>query len=625
MSLDALVSSPVQLPPVSHHTHLSSEGDLPKRVGACAGIVVGVGLVVAACAVTMATLACVCVIVGGSGLCAVSAFALRKLMIESSHHQIVHPPSPTQSSPVPVSTPPLSSSPPSSSPISSGNNSTSISPTPSTPNVNRTVTIPLTPRTPSAIPTTRISPSGTSVEAAVASRRRPFSPSRKGKSLDDSVLDDSVFAQLKKAENTPRYREIDKFLTFKKALIHLKSVDEMASFEIVDAYLKMMYCYPLYRDDKFNMEECGRIEELMKKHIESGTVQRYLDYCLDSLPQTITDAIAENVGSTLLYNGVETKQQTHIAIICNYASSPTVTQLFASSAFGDTTMLQKCLQTGMNIEKTFNSKELSPYHFASPQTIAHLRKVARGQYKNIAHKREGEDKALFWTALHHADKNRDEDILPYEDTRVKLKDPNFYYNADRVLDGLGIAAQGPQEGWIPDFWKMIDEKNSNIIVMMTNLKENGEVKCSNYLPEVCKQHGSVKVEVISENEVFKNGLERIVERRLLVNGKEKVHLHLENWPDHGAVTKESLLALVKIVLEHYQELKGTILGHCMMGVGRTGTFFAALQIYIKRVYEGCMDPFLVEKVVAELRRERAYSVVRERQYQLLWDFDDLLF
>ena len=64
--------------------------------------------------------------------------------------------------------------------------------------------------------------------------------------------------------------------------------------------------------------------------------------------------------------------------------------------------------------------------------------------------------------------------------------PNFpgsdYINAN-YIDGVTasskrgyIATQGPLETTRFDFWKMIDETNCRIIVMLTKLVENGKVK-----------------------------------------------------------------------------------------------------------------------------------------------------
>lgn len=83
-------------------------------------------------------------------------------------------------------------------------------------------------------------------------------------------------------------------------------------------------------------------------------------------------------------------------------------------------------------------------------------------------------------------KNRYGNIVPREETRVKLSpiinvNGSDYINANWI-DGLTdnseklyIATQGPLETTRFDFWKMIAETNSNMIIMLTKLTEGGKV------------------------------------------------------------------------------------------------------------------------------------------------------
>ena len=84
-------------------------------------------------------------------------------------------------------------------------------------------------------------------------------------------------------------------------------------------------------------------------------------------------------------------------------------------------------------------------------------------------------------------KNRLVNILPYESTRVCLQpirgvEGSDYINAS-YIDGYRykrayIATQGPLAETTEDFWRMLWEHNSTIIVMLTKLREMGRVSVS---------------------------------------------------------------------------------------------------------------------------------------------------
>jgi protein tyrosine phosphatase len=84
-------------------------------------------------------------------------------------------------------------------------------------------------------------------------------------------------------------------------------------------------------------------------------------------------------------------------------------------------------------------------------------------------------------------KNRYQDILPFDENRVKLDTgDNDYINASfcHQLDknNTTIATQGPLPDALIDFWQMLVEQKSKIIVMLTNEDEKGRVKCCRYWP-----------------------------------------------------------------------------------------------------------------------------------------------
>jgi protein tyrosine phosphatase len=98
----------------------------------------------------------------------------------------------------------------------------------------------------------------------------------------------------------------------------------------------------------------------------------------------------------------------------------------------------------------------------------------------------------------NATKNRYTDIKAYDESRVILKneeDEELAENKDKLTDYINanyvhgyfydkkfIATQGPKAETIGDFWRMIEQNNVKIIVMLTDLVENSVIKCQKYWP-----------------------------------------------------------------------------------------------------------------------------------------------
>ncbi|KAK2523485.1 Frmpd2 [Columba guinea] len=100
-------------------------------------------------------------------------------------------------------------------------------------------------------------------------------------------------------------------------------------------------------------------------------------------------------------------------------------------------------------------------------------------------------------APENQDKNRYQDIIPYDKTRVPLGEKNGYINASYIRMKVGeeehfyIITQGPLPSTMADFWQMVWENESDVIAMMTKEVELGQVRCHRYWPEA--PHGSTEL------------------------------------------------------------------------------------------------------------------------------------
>ena len=139
-------------------------------------------------------------------------------------------------------------------------------------------------------------------------------------------------------------------------------------------------------------------------------------------------------------------------------------------------------------------------------------------------------------------KNRNLNIIPFDHTRVKLSSTaaeklGDYINANYIRgpckEKAYIPTQGPKRETIYDFWRMVYFEQSTLIVMLTNLKEEGKVKCTQYWPAQREEfHKDFTIRLLGEK-VYPD----FIRRDLIVKYSKEKHrvtqLHLTSWPDPG--------------------------------------------------------------------------------------------
>uniref|UniRef100_A0A3Q2PB63 protein-tyrosine-phosphatase n=1 Tax=Fundulus heteroclitus TaxID=8078 RepID=A0A3Q2PB63_FUNHE len=230
-------------------------------------------------------------------------------------------------------------------------------------------------------------------------------------------------------------------------------------------------------------------------------------------------------------------------------------------------------------------------------------------------------------ALENKPKNRYNNVLPYDSSRVKLSvvhgSPNEdYINANYMPGYLSrkeyIAAQGPLPATVNDFWRMVWEKNVHTLVMLTRCNEQGRVKCEQYWGPGTKYYENIIVTITSEIPLEDWTIRDFDIKNVKTTEVRSIrHFHFTAWPDHGVPeTTELLISFRHLVREHmnqYSRNSPTIV-HCSAGVGRTGTFIAIDRLIFQIERENIVD---VYGIVHDLRMHRPLMVQTEDQYVFL--------
>ncbi|XP_054999450.1 tyrosine-protein phosphatase non-receptor type 6 isoform X1 [Sorex araneus] len=237
-------------------------------------------------------------------------------------------------------------------------------------------------------------------------------------------------------------------------------------------------------------------------------------------------------------------------------------------------------------------------------------------------------------------KNRYKNILPFDHSRVILqgRDSSIvgsdYINANYVKNQLlgpdddaktYIASQGCLDATVNDFWQMVWQENTRVIVMTTREVEKGRNKCVPYWPQVGSQrvYGPYAVTNREEQEKAEYKL-----RLLQVSPKEHAdltrdiwHYQYLSWPDHGVPSEPGGVLSFLDQINQQQESQpqaGPIIVHCSAGIGRTGTIIVIDMLMESISTKGLDCDIDIQKTIQMVRAQRSGMVQTEAQYKFIY-------
>ncbi|XP_066503468.1 receptor-type tyrosine-protein phosphatase S isoform X4 [Hoplias malabaricus] len=251
------------------------------------------------------------------------------------------------------------------------------------------------------------------------------------------------------------------------------------------------------------------------------------------------------------------------------------------------------------------------------------------EFKRLANSRAHTSRFISANLPCNKFKNRLVNIMPYETTRVCLQpirglEGSDYINAS-FIDGYRqqkayIATQGPLAETTEDFWRMLWENNSTIVVMLTKLREMGREKCHQYWPA----ERSARYQYFVVDPMAEYNMPQYILREFKVtdarDGQSRTvrQFQFTDWPEQGVPKSgEGFIDFIGQVHKTKEQFgqDGPISVHCSAGVGRTGVFIT-LSIVLERMrYEGVVDIFQTVKM---LRTQRPAMVQTEDEYQFCY-------
>jgi len=157
--------------------------------------------------------------------------------------------------------------------------------------------------------------------------------------------------------------------------------------------------------------------------------------------------------------------------------------------------------------------------------------------------------------------------------------PNSYINASMISgpvpedNELFISTQGPLRITVQAFWNLILLKEVKLIIMLTNIEEDGRKKCDKYWPDNFETpfvFENFKVILECEEDILNSA---VTQRIFCLHDEENdtkysiTQLHVYCWPDHSVPEKEIGFKMIELLFSFIDEFRvcyqnSPVLVHC---------------------------------------------------------------
>lgn len=221
----------------------------------------------------------------------------------------------------------------------------------------------------------------------------------------------------------------------------------------------------------------------------------------------------------------------------------------------------------------------------------------------------------YTSAMASYSKNRYYNVLACDKYRFKSKIID-YINASCV-ETKYILTQGPLVSTIIDFWTMVIESKSNVIVCLSKHIENSSVKYDMYYNDEHPLYfANVSIKVDSITSAGGITIRKIVASIDKIPSTSIYHITYEDWPDNGIPKSyQSVRSIIDYINIH--KSTGPIIVHCSAGIGRTGAFVLMHSIVDQILSNNVSDDLTVAKQLVKLRTYRKGLVQTDVQYRFV--------